>query len=220
MYPHTQTLAFNSQYMPPSYDFNSYHHVPGVSDPSGSTWNPFYGAREDYLSSFPPVSTSPGQSGFLSSEHCNIATAGGGSFTPYLPHAGQEPPSTKKRPPETITSPVSVGKTRTEGKYRVVYTDLQRLELEKEFRSNSYITMRRKAELSGALNLSERQVKIWFQNRRAKERKINRKKQQLSQQASTTTPTVEGKLSDRHTTTSSDNVLADDMSHDYKLEYT
>lgn len=32
------------------------------------------------------------------------------------------------------------------------------------------------------------QVKIWFQNRRAKERKVNKKKMQ-SQQASTTTPT-------------------------------
>uniref|UniRef100_A0A3Q2PJC9 Caudal type homeobox 1a n=1 Tax=Fundulus heteroclitus TaxID=8078 RepID=A0A3Q2PJC9_FUNHE len=82
-----------------------------------------------------------------------------------------------------------IGKTRTKDKYRVVYTDHQRLELEKEFQCNRYITMRRKADLSMALGLSERQVKIWFQNRRAKERKINRKKLQHSQQASTTTPT-------------------------------
>uniref|UniRef100_A0A669BR77 Caudal type homeobox 1a n=1 Tax=Oreochromis niloticus TaxID=8128 RepID=A0A669BR77_ORENI len=81
------------------------------------------------------------------------------------------------------------GKTRTKDKYRVVYTDHQRMELEKEFQFNRYITMRRKSELSMALSLSERQVKIWFQNRRAKERKINRKKLQHSQQASTTTPT-------------------------------
>uniref|UniRef100_A0A8C6M331 Caudal type homeobox 1a n=1 Tax=Nothobranchius furzeri TaxID=105023 RepID=A0A8C6M331_NOTFU len=80
-------------------------------------------------------------------------------------------------------------KTRTKDKYRVVYTDHQRQELEKEFQCNRYITMRRKSELSMALSLSERQVKIWFQNRRAKERKINRKKLQHSQQASTTTPT-------------------------------
>lgn len=41
----------------------------------------------------------------------------------------------------------------------MVYTDQQRLELEKEFQFNRYITMRRKTELSGALGLSERQVR-------------------------------------------------------------
>lgn len=51
------------------------------------------------------------------------------------------------------------GKTRTKDKYRVVYTDKQRLELEKEFQYNHYITMRRKSELSAALALSERQVR-------------------------------------------------------------
>ncbi|EEC12818.1 homeobox protein cdx, putative, partial [Ixodes scapularis] len=56
-------------------------------------------------------------------------------------------------------------------KYRVVYSDHQRLELEKEFHYSRYITIRRKAELAALLGLSERQVKIWFQNRRAKERK-------------------------------------------------
>ncbi|XP_066252557.1 homeotic protein caudal [Euwallacea similis] len=69
------------------------------------------------------------------------------------------------------------GKTRTKDKYRVVYTDHQRMELEKEFNLvNKYITIRRKTELAHALGLSERQVKIWFQNRRAKERKQNKKR--------------------------------------------
>lgn len=49
------------------------------------------------------------------------------------------------------------------------------MELEKEYCTSRYITIRRKSELAQTLSLSERQVKIWFQNRRAKERKQNKK---------------------------------------------
>ena len=50
------------------------------------------------------------------------------------------------------------GRTRTKDKYRVVYSDHQRLELEKEFHYSRYITIRRKSELAQGLGLSERQV--------------------------------------------------------------
>lgn len=79
------------------------------------------------------------------------------------------------------------GKTRTKDKYRVVYTDHQRVELEKEFYYSRYITIRRKAELASNLGLSERQVKIWFQNRRAKERKQVKKRDELNHKESEAT---------------------------------
>ena len=50
------------------------------------------------------------------------------------------------------------GMTRTRDKYRVVYTEKQRVGLEKEFKTNKFITMQRKIELSKELDLSERQV--------------------------------------------------------------
>nr|XP_027194926.1 probable serine/threonine-protein kinase DDB_G0282963 [Dermatophagoides pteronyssinus] len=78
------------------------------------------------------------------------------------------------------SSQSSTGKTRTKDKYRVVYTENQRIELEKEFMFSRYITIKRKAELANELSLSERQVKIWFQNRRAKDRKQLRKKDEIT----------------------------------------
>ncbi|KAM3613210.1 uncharacterized protein V6R79_022539 [Siganus canaliculatus] len=208
-----QALSLNSQFIPPPYDFAGYHHVPGVGDPSTSAWNPVYASREEYSYGFPGSSpASAGQVGFTSPELSGTPTAGGGSFTPYNFLSGQDPFGTRRRPNESIRPSSSGGKTRTKDKYRVVYSDQQRLELEKEFQYNRYITMRRKSELSVALGLSERQVKIWFQNRRAKERKINKKKLQHSQQASTTTPTppVLSAPTDSHLATSpSRNLLSD-----------
>ncbi|XP_029020426.1 homeobox protein CDX-1a [Betta splendens] len=226
MYPNSQparhpaqTLSLNSQYIPPPYDFTGYHHVPGVADPSTCSWNSFYAPRDEYAYGFPGSSPGASQPGYASAELSSPPSAAGGPpFAPFGFISAQDTFSSRRRPHEAGRASISGGKTRTKDKYRVVYTDHQRLELEKEFQYNRYITMRRKTELSVALSLSERQVKIWFQNRRAKERKLNRKKLQNSHQASTTTPTppVLASLADAHIAASpSSNILSDAISEEY-----
>lgn len=64
------------------------------------------------------------------------------------------------------------GKLRAKRKPRILFSQGQVLELERRFRQQRYLSAPERETLAGMLKLTPTQVKIWFQNRRYKSKRI------------------------------------------------
>ncbi|CAM9846002.1 unnamed protein product [Bubo scandiacus] len=96
----------------------------------------------------------------------------GGPYLPYPPPRRPASPDHEK-PPAIANGELRLnGKGKKLRKPRTIYSSLQLQALNQRFQQTQYLALPERAELAAQLGLTQTQVKIWFQNKRSKYKKI------------------------------------------------
>ncbi|XP_022188091.1 homeotic protein distal-less isoform X1 [Nilaparvata lugens] len=126
-----------------------------------------YNARPPYHPYQPPYPYNNSYAGY------HLAAAATNPYPPQCPS-----------PPKDEKCGLEEGGLRNNGKGkkmrkpRTIYSSLQLQQLNRRFQRTQYLALPERAELAASLGLTQTQVKIWFQNRRSKYKKMMKAAQQ------------------------------------------
>ncbi|KAM9010017.1 homeobox protein Hox-D1 [Ara ararauna] len=133
--------------------------------PSRGAGPPGYGTSIFPGSSCPPTPPEPGPS-------CPGAAPAPGSLAPAAPRTFEWMRAKRSLPERSGAAPC--GGDSPSCPARTSFSTRQLTELEKEFHFSRYLSRARRLEVARSLCLRDVQVKVWFQNRRMKQKKRER----------------------------------------------